>query len=194
VKRIGLIGGIGAGKSTVQRWLVEHGYFVIDADDCAREILQPDARGFSAVVDAFGHGVLSDGVIDRPFLASVAFGRAENRLRLNAITHPLIGELMRHSLETATGTAAFCAIPLFRASHREELGLDAVWNIAVSPEISLQRLVDGRGMSLDDAQARLLSQPTNAERAQLADITIWNDHSESELLSAFSALVRDRGL
>src|SRR3954462_12310669 len=91
--RVGLTGGVGAGKSTVAKLLAEHGAIVIDADAIAREVVEPGTPGFAAVVGEFGDGVVGpDGALDRPKLAGIVFADEAQRGRLNAIVHPLVGE------------------------------------------------------------------------------------------------------
>ncbi|MDE3108130.1 MAG: dephospho-CoA kinase, partial [Acidobacteriota bacterium] len=88
MQRIALAGGIGAGKSTVSSYLASRGYFVLDADDVARDVVEPGQGAYRALVDAFGAAVLTDDLtIDRAFLADVVFHDASALRRLNAITH-----------------------------------------------------------------------------------------------------------
>ncbi len=92
--RVGLTGGIGAGKSTVSAELASSGAVVVDADQLARRVVEPGSPGLAEVVEAFGSGVLrADGTLDRPALARVAFADDASRRRLNAILHPRIAEL-----------------------------------------------------------------------------------------------------
>src|ERR671928_673808 len=89
--RIGLTGGIGAGKSTVSAALAGHGAVVVDADRIAREVVEPGSPGLDAVVAAFGEQVLTaDGALDRPALAAVVFADPASRRRLDGIVHPLV--------------------------------------------------------------------------------------------------------
>src|SRR4051812_35169825 len=91
--RIGLTGGIGAGKSTVAQRLAELGATIVDADKLAREVVEPGTPGLAAVTEEFGPDVLlPDGRLDRPALGRIVFGDAEQLGRLNRILHPLIGE------------------------------------------------------------------------------------------------------
>jgi len=192
--RIAIAGGIGSGKSTVLRHLADKGHLTIDADDVSRDLYQPGQPLFTALVDAFGAGILKDGVIDRPFLARVVFSSPENLARLNAITHGPIIDDIRQRVERSDAKAAFIAIPLFRAHHREVLALDEAWGILVSPDTALDRLTSLRGMSTEDAHARIATQGSNGERAALCDVVVWNDKGPSELLTTIDALLVERGL
>lgn len=87
--KVGLTGGIGAGKSEVSRLLVGYGAVLIDADRIAREVVEPGTPGLAAVVKAFGAGILTaDGTLDRPKLGSIVFADADRLAILNAIVHP----------------------------------------------------------------------------------------------------------
>ena len=192
--RIAIAGGIGSGKSTALSHLAEKGFFTIDADDISRELYEPGQRLFAALVDAFGAGILTDGRIDRAFLARLVFPSPENLARLNAITHGPIIEEIRRRIEASEAKAAFVAIPLYRAHHRSTLSLDEAWGILASPETALERLVTLRGMATEDAQARIATQGSNGERAALCDVVVWNDHGPSELITAVDTLLAERGL
>jgi len=194
VKRIALIGGIGSGKSTLEAHLVGRGLPVIDADAIARRLTVPGAPVGDAIVDAFGAGVLREGVIDRALLASVAFARPENLTRLNALTHPAIGREMRREMDEQQAPAVFVAIPLFREDHRRSLALDEVWGVVVAPTVALDRLVHQRGMTLDDARARLEAQPSNAEREALCDLVLANDGTPEDLFARVDGLLAERGI
>src|SRR5271165_4510013 len=100
--RIGLTGGIGAGKSEVSRRLSAQGAVIIDADLIAREVVAPDTDGFAAVVDAFGPDVLGpDGALDRSRLGDVVFADKEKLSVLNSIVHPRVGARMRELEDAA---------------------------------------------------------------------------------------------
>src|SRR5687768_3600503 len=104
--KVGLTGGIGAGKSEVSRLLARYGAVLIDADRIAREVVEPGTPGLTAVVEAFGPGILSpDGSLDRPALGSIVFADPERLATLNAIVHPLV-RARSAELERAAGPGA----------------------------------------------------------------------------------------
>ncbi len=178
-------GGIGAGKSTVGAYLEERGFPVVDADVAAREVAEPGGPVWSAVVDAFGAAALaSDGTLDRAFLAGVVFRDEAARRRLEAITHPAIVRRLRQQLEAAGGPWAFAAVPLYRPELRELLGASVVWAVVAEPAVALERLVQARAMSEDDARRRLAAQVGNDVRTAWADVVIANDGSLDELRAA----------
>jgi len=174
--KVGLTGGIGAGKSEVSRLLVECGAVLIDADRIAREVVAPGTPGLAAVADAFGAGVLApDGSLDRPKLGSVVFADPEKLAVLNAIVHPLVGARSRE-LEAAAPEDAVVVhdVPLLAENSLAPL-YDVVVVVDASPATQLDRLVRLRGMTEEDARARMAAQATRDKRLEIADIVIDND-------------------
>jgi dephospho-CoA kinase len=195
VKRIALAGGIGAGKSTVVDYLRARGFVALDADEVYRDLVTPGGPLLAVLVDAFGTALLTrDGELDRRFVANLVFHDATALARLNAITHPWVGREIRRALESAVGGATFVAIPLFRPEHRRDLGLTEVWSIQVATEIAIDRLINQRAMSEDEARLRIAHQMSNAERQSLADEVIWNNTDRDALRNRIDELLRDRGL
>ncbi|MEU5512050.1 dephospho-CoA kinase [Streptomyces fungicidicus] len=174
--KVGLTGGIGAGKSEVSRLLVEHGAVLIDADRVAREVVEPGTPGLAAVVDAFGEEILTaDGALDRPKLGSLVFADPEKLAVLNAIVHPLVGARSRELEEAAAVDAVVVHdVPLLTENGLAPL-YDLVIVVDASPETQLDRLVDRRGMTAQDARARMAAQASREERRAIADIVIDND-------------------
>ncbi|MFF1721568.1 dephospho-CoA kinase [Streptomyces sviceus] len=180
--KVGLTGGIGAGKSEVSKLLVEHGAVLIDADRIAREVVAPGTPGLAAVVDAFGADVLAeDGSLDRPKLGSVVFADPERLAVLNSIVHPLVGARSRE-LEAAAAENAVVVhdVPLLTENGLAPL-YDLVIVVDASPETQLDRLVGLRGMTEQDARARMAAQATRDKRLEIADIVIDNDVPLDEL-------------
>ncbi|WP_330236654.1 dephospho-CoA kinase [Streptomyces sp. NBC_00566] len=174
--KVGLTGGIGAGKSEVSRLLVEHGAVLIDADRIAREVVAPGTPGLVAVVEAFGPEILTgDGSLDRPRLGSVVFADPEKLALLNSIVHPLVGARSRE-LESAAsaGSVVLHDVPLLTENGLAPL-YDLVVVVDASPETQLDRLVRLRGMTEDDARARMAAQASREQRRGIADIVIDND-------------------
>ncbi|MET7602284.1 dephospho-CoA kinase [Streptomyces avermitilis] len=180
--KVGLTGGIGAGKSEVSRLLVEHGAVLIDADRIAREVVAPGTPGLAAVVEAFGTDVLApDGSLDRPKLGSIVFTDPDELAVLNSIVHPLVGARSRE-LERA---AAADAVVIHDVPLLAENGLAPLYDLVVvvdaRPETQLDRLVRLRGMTEQDARARMAAQATREKRLAIADIVIDNDVPLEEL-------------
>ncbi|GAA2727585.1 dephospho-CoA kinase [Streptomyces nogalater] len=173
---VGLTGGIGAGKSEVSRLLVEHGAVLVDADRIAREVVAPGTPGLAAVADAFGTDILTaDGGLDRPRLGSLVFADPEKLAVLNSIVHPLVRDRSRE-LESAAPEDAVVVhdVPLLTENGLAPL-YDVVIVVDASPETQLDRLVRLRGMTEEDARARMAAQATREQRREIADIVIDND-------------------
>ncbi|MER7621362.1 dephospho-CoA kinase [Streptomyces sp. NPDC126503] len=174
--KVGLTGGIGAGKSEVSRLLVSYGAVLIDADRIAREVVEPGTPGLAAVVEAFGEGILTEeGTLDRPKLGSLVFADAERLATLNAIVHPLVRDRSAE-LEGAAGAGDVVVhdVPLLTENGLAPL-FDLVVVVDASPETQLDRLVRLRGMAEHDARARMAAQATREQRRAIADLVIDND-------------------
>ncbi|GAU68361.1 dephospho-CoA kinase [Streptomyces sp. NBRC 110611] len=174
--KVGLTGGVGAGKSEVSRLLASYGAVIVDADEIAREVVEPGTPGLAAVVEEFGDGVLTpEGTLDRPKLGAVVFADPEKLKALNAIVHPLVGARSAE-LEAAAGPDAVVVhdVPLLA-----ENGLAPLYELVIvvdaAPQTQLDRLVRLRGMAEDEAKARMAAQATREQRLAVADLVIDND-------------------
>ncbi|MER7698287.1 dephospho-CoA kinase [Streptomyces sp. NPDC096095] len=193
--KVGLTGGIGAGKSEVSRLLVEYGAVLIDSDRIAREVVEPGTPGLAAVVEEFGPGVLTaEGALDRPALGALVFADAERLAALNAIVHPLVGaraaELERAAPEDAV---VVHDVPLLTENGLAPL-YDLVVVVDASAETRLDRLVRLRGMTESDARARMAAQATRDRRRAVADLVVDNDGPlealEPQVRAVWDELVR----
>ncbi len=180
--RVGLTGGIGAGKSEVSRRLAAQGAVVIDADAIAREVVEPGTDGLAEVVAAFGREVLGpDGGLDRPRLGDMVFADPELRGRLNAIIHPKVAARMAE-LERAAGAANIVVhdVPLIAENGRAD-AYDVVVVVDVPPRLQVDRLVRNRDMTREQARARMAAQADREQRLAIADFVIDNSGSLAEL-------------
>ncbi|HUD69497.1 MAG TPA: dephospho-CoA kinase [Acidimicrobiales bacterium] len=188
---VAVIGGIGCGKSTVTHLLADKGAIVVDADVIAREVVEPGSPALDALVTEFGSGILADdGALDRTALAKVAFAEPAATATMNEILHPAIGvELLQqvHDARERAGVVVV-AIPLFRDEHRELLGIDVVVCVDCPPEVALERLVAGRGLTEADARARMAAQLPRAERCADADEVLDNSKDPASLNELVDAL------
>ena len=180
---IGLTGGIGSGKSTVSALLAERGAVIVDADRIAREVVEPGTPGLAAVVAAFGENVVGpDGGLDRPALAAVVFADPEARARLDGIVHPLVRARAAEVVAAAPPDAVLVHdIPLLvetGQAGRYEL----VLVVQADLDTRVARLVQ-RGMTEDDARARIAAQATDEQRAAGADVVLDNSGTREELAS-----------
>jgi dephospho-CoA kinase len=197
VLRVGLTGGIGSGKSEVARRLVAHGAVLIDADLAAREVVVPGSGGLKRIVAAFGDDVLGpDGSLDRARLGEIVFKDPELRAQLNAIVHPLVRQWMLAAERTAVqaadppGPIIVHDVPLL-AESRGKGGFDLVIVVDVPPELQIERLVGQRGMTPDQAGARMNAQASREQRLEVADIVIDNSGSLADLDRRVAALWAD---
>lgn len=174
--RAGLTGGIGSGKSTVSALLASYGAVIIDADRIARQVVEPGTEGLAAVVAEFGPGILlPDGSLDRPALGSVVFADASRLRALNAIVHPLVRDASARQ-EAAAGPDAVVVhdVPLLAENGLASL-YDQVVVVDAAPATQLDRLVRLRGMTEDEARARMAAQATREQRLAVADFVIDNE-------------------
>jgi dephospho-CoA kinase len=191
VLRVGLTGGIGSGKSEVARMLAAHGALVIDADRLAREVVEPGTPGFARVVEAFGPDVVApDGRLDRKALAALVFSDAGELARLNAIVHPLVGDLTVELVaEAPADSVVVHDVPLL-----VENGLEGAYDLVVvvdAPEdVRLARLV-ARGLTEQDALARMAAQASTEERLAAADYLVENDAGLADLRAQVDHLWRN---
>jgi len=190
---VGLTGGIGSGKSTVARMLVDRGAVVVDADAIARQVVEPGQPALAALVEAFGPGIRRvDGSLDRGALAARAFVTDEDRKRLEAITFPAIGaEFLRQVAAAPADAIVVHDVPLLVESTR---GYDygAVIVVEAPRELRLQRL-EARGVDRADAERRIALQATDAERRAVATWLIDNSadlaHLEHQIARIWPELV-----
>ncbi|WP_185172999.1 dephospho-CoA kinase [Rothia nasimurium] len=182
VARIGLTGGIGSGKSTVAKMLVECGAVLIDADAISRQLMEPGRAVLAETVRAFGEGILTPtGELDRAALASLVFADESARARLNAIVHPAVRAEAARQREAAVqklgeGTVIVEDIPLL-AETGQAADFDAVIVVEAQHGERLRRLVEVRGMSEADARARIAAQASDEQRRAIATWVIDNSGS-----------------
>jgi dephospho-CoA kinase len=181
VLRIGLTGGIGSGKSTVSALLAERGAVVIDSDRIAREVVEPGTPGLAAVVEAFGDGVLAaDGRLDRPALAAIVFADQEARRRLDGIVHPLVRARAVEMAAAATPDVVVVNdVPLL-VETGQAASYDLVLVVEADTDIRVARLVQ-RGLTEEDARARMAAQATDEQRRAVADVVLDNSGTPEQL-------------
>ena len=188
---VGLTGGIGSGKSTTAALLVERGAVLVDADQLARQVVEPGTDALERIVERFGRGILrGDGSLDRGRLAAIVFSDDAARRDLNAIVHPAVGILMAERLTglQATDDIVVLDVPLLvEGGARDRYPVAGVLVIDTPVDLAVERLVESRGMDRADAEARIAAQASRAERLAAADFVIVNMGSLEEL-----ALMVDR--
>ena len=188
--RVGLTGGIGAGKSAVLRRLADHGAVVIDADALAREVVAPGTPGLQAVIDEYGDEMLGADGLDRGALAARVFADPVSLARLEAIVHPRVrarrDELLRGAAEDAVVVED---IPLLveKGMSRD---FDVVVVVVAPEDVRIDRLVRLRGMNETDVRARLANQAADDARLAAADLVIDNSGTVEDLDQKVDALWR----
>lgn len=172
---VGLTGGIGSGKSTVSALLAQRGAVILDADAIHRENMAPGGRVHDAVLARFG-------TVDRPSLAAIVFNDPAALADLNALTHPAVGEVMaeRMAAEAATDHVVVLDVPLLVES-KGGYPMAGVIVVDAPVDVAVDRLVRERGMSREDALARVAAQATREERLARADFVIDNAGSMEDL-------------
>jgi len=194
MRLIAITGGIASGKSTVARRFGEHGAVVIDADQVARQVVQPGEPALEAIRGAFGDRVIGpDGSLDRPALGAIVFADPEQRAVLNAIAHPAVLE-RSHALFAAAGAVdpdavVIYDVPLLVDGHTDRSGeFDTVIAVVADLDERVRRMVEDRGMDEAEARRRIASQADDASRIAIADHVLRTDGTLEETLAAADAL------
>ena len=180
--RVGLTGGVASGKSTVSEVLAELGVVVIDADRLARQVVAPGTDGLAEIVSAFGPQVLTpEGDLDRPAMGAIVFADPEKRRVLESIIHPRV-RARAAEIEAAAPAGAVVVhdIPLLAETGQAD-GFDAVIVVDVPTEVQIDRMTALRGMSAEDAAARIAAQADREQRRAIATYVIENTGSLADL-------------
>ena len=190
MQRVGLTGGIGAGKSTAAEILRNLGAYVVDADRLGHETYSTDGTARRQVLERFGNGILGDdGEIDRARLGRVVFGDKNDRQALEGIVWPEIRKLMSTRLSEAE--AAGAGVAVVEAAVLLEAGwedlFDQVWTVETPREMAKARLMARQSISTSEADARLKAQLASEDRAKRSSVVIENSGTIEELKSAVTA-------
>lgn len=195
--RLGLTGGIGAGKSTVARMLAQRGAVVIDADAISRELVEPGEPALDRLVEEFGPGILrEDGSLNRGALAQIAFGDAAAAARLNQIMHPAIRAESERRIADAVREGASVVVydmPLLVETGQQDV-VDRVVVVDVPEEVQLERAVGSRGLDEADVRRRIALQASREERLGCADGVIDNSGDVAATERQVEALWREWAL
>ena len=185
---VGLTGGIASGKSTVAAMLSKFDNEIIDADEIAREVVLPGSDGLSMVVAEFGPQILEeDGSLSRSKLAKLVFEDPEKRLTLEGILHPLIRARTLERISQSKSDIVIYIVPLL-VEAKVDYPFDLVVTIEAGSENQIKRLIENRGMSTEDATARIAAQATEPERVARADVRIDGALSLTDLETEVSKI------
>lgn len=190
MKVVGLTGGIGSGKSTVAKLLVERGAHLVDADALVREVQEPGTPVFAAMVERFGAGIVAaDGSLDRQAVADIVFNDASALADLNAIVHPAVGVAVLERIASHQGTdhVVIADIPLL-AEGNSAIPMAGVIVVDVPEETQVERLVRYRGFDEADARARISRQATREQRLAKADRVVDNSGDPDDLAAQVDEL------
>ncbi len=180
----GLTGGTGSGKSEVAKHFAKRGIPVIDADKVGHSLLEPGGAAVDAVIEAFGHGILTNGRIDRAKLGDIVFAEREARRRLNAVVHPLLTRAIAEQCAALARQGRKVAIidaALLAEGGKRDAWLDGLIVVTCSPEIRRRRLVEACDITPERAQQRIAAQTPPETKVPLADWVIENEGALEEL-------------
>lgn len=183
--KVGLTGGIGSGKSTAASRLQELGATIIDADQVAREIVEPGQPALVELAEAFGGILNDDGSLNRGELARQAFASSEATEKLNSITHPRIRERTQELFADAEESGADVVVydmPLL-IENGEYKQMDHVLVVDAPDDVRVERLVNQRGLDEGDARRRIAAQIDRETRLQAADTVLDNGGGREELIA-----------
>ena len=188
MKVIGITGGIASGKSLITKSLIEEGYYVIDTDKIAHQLLK-DANIIEEIIRTFGDEVYVDGVVNRKILGSIIFQDKNKQQKLNNIIHPLVIEEVEHLLSITTEALEFVDVPLLFESGMEEM-MDYVIVVSVSPNIQLERLMRRDHITKEYALNKINMQMPLSDKIKLADYIIDNNDGIEDTLSQLDIIIR----
>lgn len=180
--RVGLTGGIGSGKSAVAELLATHGAMIIDADQLARQAVEPGTDGLARIAEEFGPDVLTpSGTLNRPAMAELVFGDPEALARLNAIIHPEVRRLAALAEQSMSPEAVVVHVIPLLVETGQSGHFDRIVVVDVDPETQLRRVRARDGLDEDQVRGRLNAQASRQERLAVADLVIDNTGTPAEL-------------
>ena len=178
--RLGLTGGIGSGKSTVAQFLAEEGAAILDADAISRSVTQAGGRAIPAILAEFGeHLITADGALNRDAMRSLVFSNPDAKRKLEAIVHPLVGQLMAEQTQAAIAKGTRCLVfdvPLLVESiQRWRPQVDAVCVVDCQTETQIQRVMTRNALNRQEIERIIGLQATREQRLAYADVVILNE-------------------
>lgn len=191
---IGITGGIASGKSTVAKRLRELGASVLDADQIAKEVVEPQTQGWEKVKVKFPEVIQANGEIDRRRLGQIIFSDPLKRQILEDIIHPLVKESLEEQGVAAKkmGLIVFAEVPLLFEVGWENW-LEPVWLVYVRPEVQLQRLLARTNLSEAEALNMINAQIPLEDKVKRAEVVIDNNGDLKETWKQVDALWQTLG-
>ena len=197
MKIIGLTGNIGSGKSTVAKMFEELGAKIIDADEIARDVVEPEKPAWNELVSEFGEEILnSDRTLNRKYVAEMVFNDLDKRDRLNSIIHPRILEEINRRIDQYRSESVENVI--IEAALLVEKGglinfIDNLIVVSVDRESQIQRIKERDNLDNDEIISRIESQMSNEEKTEVADFVIDNtgtfEETEKQVKQAWESLI-----
>ena len=172
--RVALTGGIASGKSTVANELARRGAVIIDADELAREVVEPGTPGLAAIVRRFGDGVLAGGQLDRAALAKIVFADPQARRDLEGIIHPAVRRRAAELEAAVPHTSVIVHMIPLLVETGQESDFDLCVVVDVDYQTQLERLMARGPMSREEAESRIAAQATREQRLAAADVVVHN--------------------
>jgi len=174
MKKIGLTGGIGVGKTYVSKIFQQMGIPIFNADEQAKKSMVEDANLKSAVQLAFGENMYLEGVLQKEVLAKIVFNNSKSLAKLNALVHPIVKQKFEGwcTLQSTSMVIKEAAILFESDAH---LGLDAVVCVGAPEKLRFARVQKRDGSSVEQIERRMSKQMPQAEKEELADFLIVND-------------------
>lgn len=178
---VGITGGIGSGKSAVTQRFEAHGITVVDADLAARVIVEPGREALDAIAAHFGPEILqADGTLDRAALRQRVFADQQQRLWLERLTHPLIGQEILTQVDASQSAYTILSSPLLLESNQKTMA-DIIVVVDVPEEVQLARTMARDDNDESQVKRIMAAQMSREERLSRADIVIDNSRSLEEL-------------
>ena len=190
MKKIGITGGIGSGKSTVSEYLIKEGYDIIDCDKIARDIVTPEFGLLKKLALIIGPEILNqDGTLNREKTSEIVFASDEKRKLLNDITHEAIRDIILQRFQNASSDPIFVdAALLFETGFADEL--DVIWMVKADESFRKKRVFERDETDIENIEARMNAQMDDGEKEKLADEIIDNSGSKEELFKHIEELLK----
>lgn len=190
MKKIGITGGIGSGKSTVSEYLIKEGYDIIDCDKIARDIVTPEFGLLKKLALIIGPEILNqDGTLNREKTSEIVFASDEKRKLLNDITHEAIRDIILQRFQNASSDPIFVdAALLFETGFADEL--DVIWMVKADESLRKKRVFERDETDIENIEARMNAQMDDGEKEKLADEIIDNSGIKEELFKHIEELLK----
>ena len=187
MRRIGITGGIGSGKSVVSRLLRIMGYSVYDTDSEAKRLMESSLEVVQKLSECFGRDIYHNGRLNRGLLSSRVFGKSDKIVLLNSIVHPVVRFDFYRWSESLNEEICFVESAFLYESRFDEL-VDEVWTVTAPEELRISRVRQRSGLTEEEIKKRMAAQLSEEEKQRRAAHIIWNDGNVSVIHRVLSLL------